>query len=239
MRELESTASKAEEPSVLGTAWEAVKTSHPVEAGILAGAYNFIAGTVEGAANLLIDPESTIKGIGLTAYAAATTDPTTGIPLTPQAWDLHFAIAGQIEKFSTGDTYTKTSMLTEGGLILASFFYGPGEINGAGAAGEVGDVSNVAKATGNLGNPFKNLTLAQVDEAFQVHVQSGKLELKFVNPKTGAKADQNTVSKYSYNLDPGGMYGKKLELPHIDVNYPNPKPLNVSPKIKLPVAGGF
>ena len=90
-----------------------------------------------------------------------------------------------------------------------------------------------------VGNPFKNTTLNQVDDAFQAHVRSGKLQLKYVNPKTGAKAYQNTKSGYSYNLDPGGMYGKKLELPHIDVNYPNPKPLNVAPKKKLPVAGGF
>jgi RHS repeat-associated protein len=95
-----------------------------------------------------------------------------------------------------------------------------------------------ASTGGNLGNPFKNLTLSQVDEAFQVHVQTGKLQLKFANSETGAKAYLNTQSGYSYNLDPGGMYGKKLELPHIDVNYAKPKPLNISKK-KLPVAGGF
>jgi len=97
----------------------------------------------------------------------------------------------------------------------------------------------ITSETRTLGNSFKNFTLSQVDEAFQVQVKSGKLELKFVNPKTGAKAYQNTKSGYSYNLDPGGMYGNKLELPHIDVNYSNPKPLNIAPKKKLTVAGGF
>ena len=97
----------------------------------------------------------------------------------------------------------------------------------------------IAIRTGNLGNPFKNVTLSQVDQAAQIHVQNGKLQLKYVNPKSGAKSYLNPKSGYSYNLDPGGMYGKKLELPHIDVNYPNPKPLNVSPKKKLSVAGGF
>ena len=99
-------------------------------------------------------------------------------------------------------------------------------------------VANIAAKTRGLGNPFKNATLSQVDDAFQVHVQSGKLQLKYVNPETGAKAYQNTKSGYSYNLDPGGMYGKKLELPHIDVNYPKPKPTFLDKK-KLPVSGGF
>ena len=43
------------------------------------------------------------------------------------------------------------------------------------------------------------------------------------------------MTKYSYNLDPGsiGKKGRK-EAPHVDVNYPNPKPKNVPPKKKLP-----
>jgi hypothetical protein len=90
-----------------------------------------------------------------------------------------------------------------------------------------------------LGNPFKNATLGQVDGAFQSHVQSGKLQLKYTNPITGGKAYQNTKSGHSYYLDPGGVYGRKFEPPHIDVNYPNPKPLNRPSKKKLPVAGGF
>jgi len=93
-------------------------------------------------------------------------------------------------------------------------------------------------ATGDLSNPFKNYTLRHIDEAFQKHVQSGKLELRYANPKTGAKAYENTKSGYSYNLDPGGKYGRKLEGPHIDVNYPKPKP-KIFPKKKLPVGGGF
>jgi uncharacterized protein RhaS with RHS repeats len=92
---------------------------------------------------------------------------------------------------------------------------------------------------GNLSNPFKGSTLTQVKNAFENHVQSGKLETKYTNPTTGATSYFNTETGYSYNLDPGGVFGKKIEGPHIDVNYPNPKPNNVLPKKKLPVAGGF
>ncbi len=77
----------------------------------------------------------------------------------------------------------------------------------------IGGVKLNAAKGGGLGSSFKNATLKQIDDAFQVHVQSGKLQLKWVNPKTGAKAYQNTKSGYSYNLDPGGTYRKKLELP--------------------------
>ena len=53
--------------------------------------------------------------------------------------------------------------------------------------------SRVAAKSGGLGNPFKNATLSQVDKGFQVHIQSGKLELKIFNPQTGAKSYLNTL----------------------------------------------
>ena len=101
-----------------------------------------------------------------------------------------------------------------------------------------GGVLSELNAAKGLGNPFKNSSLSEVDDAFQSYVKSGKLKHMFTNPKTGAKSYLNTKSGYSYNLDPGGMYGKKLELPHIDVNYSKPKPTFLDKK-KLPVSGGF
>lgn len=89
---------------------------------------------------------------------------------------------------------------------------------------------------GGLGNPFKNMNLSQIDNVFQTHVKSGKMIPKPGAP--GSKVYQNVKSGYSYNLDPGGVYGKKVEGPHIDVNYSKPKPKNI-PKKKLPVSGGF
>lgn len=89
---------------------------------------------------------------------------------------------------------------------------------------------------GGLGNPFKNMNLSQIDNVFQTHVKSGKMIPKPGAP--GSKVYQNVKSGYSYNLDPGGVYGKKVEGSHIDVNYSKPKPKNI-PKKKLPVSGGF
>jgi RHS repeat-associated protein len=110
---------------------------------------------------------------------------------------------------------------------------------GAGAAAngsKVGKVSKSASTTNSqgLGNPFKNSTLKEVRNNFEKRASQGKME------KKGPNAYINKKSGYSYNVDKGGNYGrggKKVEKPHVDVNYPNPKPKNVPPKKKLNVAG--
>jgi RHS repeat-associated protein len=90
-----------------------------------------------------------------------------------------------------------------------------------------------AKQDRGLSNPYKNMSLSEVEAAMERQVVKGKLIPKPSAP--GNRAYQNTKSKYSYNLDPGsvGKKGRK-ESPHVDVNYPNPKPKNVPPKKKLP-----
>ena len=83
-----------------------------------------------------------------------------------------------------------------------------------------------------LGNPFKDASLNEVRESFEKRAQAGTME------KKGPNAYVNKKSRYSYNIDKGGNYGrggKKVEQPHVDVNYPNPKPKNVPPKKKLDV----
>ena len=125
-------------------------------------------------------------------------------------------LAGGLQKIGMNETaanYTSSTLLFFGSASLSS--------------------------NGGLGNPYKQYTLTQVEMSFQKHVTNGKLELKYVNPYSGAKSYLNTKSGYSYNLDPGGVYKKGVEAPHIDVNYPNPKPLNVAKKKKLEVKGGF
>ncbi|HNP99109.1 MAG TPA: RHS repeat-associated core domain-containing protein [Bacteroidia bacterium] len=89
-------------------------------------------------------------------------------------------------------------------------------------------------SSGTLGNQFKSLTFDEVRDVFDQKVKSGVLELKYENPNTGQASYLNIESRYSYNVDPGGTYGKKVELPHIDVNYPNPKPKNAE-KRKLDI----
>ncbi len=109
---------------------------------------------------------------------------------------------------------------------------------GAGAnSSKVGTVVPKSTSTINakgLGNPFKNSTLKEVRNSFEKRVSQGTME------KKGPNAYVNKKSGYSYNIDKGGNYGrggKKVEKPHIDVNYPNPKPKNVPPKKKLDVSG--
>ena len=88
----------------------------------------------------------------------------------------------------------------------------------------------------NLGNPFKNKTLNQVRKGMDKQVAKGKLEVKVKDPATGKnKTYQNKKTKYSYNLDKGNTPRKGgAEKPHVDVNYPKPKPKNIEKK-KLPV----
>ena len=114
-------------------------------------------------------------------------------------------------------------------------------LGGYGISSMISRVTAMSTSFGEagLGNPFKTSTLSEIDINLQHHVISGKLELKYVNAINGGKSYLNKNSGFSYYLDPGGIYGKKIELPHVDVNYPNPKPLNIPSKKKLPVAGGF
>ena len=60
------------------------------------------------------------------------------------------------------------------------------------------------------------------------HVGAGKLKVVVVDRETGLN------KTYSYNLDEGGptRIGRKkmIEPPHIDVNYPKPKPKNIEKK---------
>gem|GEM_PF-3424063 len=91
--------------------------------------------------------------------------------------------------------------------------------------------------TGSLGNPFKGKTMQQVQKGFEKQVKDGKLEPKYTDPVSGSRSYKNTESGYSYNLDQGvsGKTGLQVEKPHVDVNYPNPKPVNVPPKKKLDI----
>lgn len=70
----------------------------------------------------------------------------------------------------------------------------------------------------------------------QPHPESGKLEQKYSNPFGGSTSYKNTKSGYSYNIDTGksGKTGQKVKIPHIDLNHPSPKPINVEKK-KLPI----
>ena len=53
------------------------------------------------------------------------------------------------------------------------------------------------------------------------------------DPVRGLGAYVNPKSGYSYHIDMGRAYKKGIEAPHVDVNYPNPKPHNVLTKKKF------
>lgn len=88
-----------------------------------------------------------------------------------------------------------------------------------------------------LGNPYRGKTFNEVIDAMEEQVKKGKLEPKYTSPKSGSKSYKNKESGYSYNVDTGksAKTGEQVEPPHVDVNYPNPKPSNVPKKKKLPI----
>lgn len=107
------------------------------------------------------------------------------------------------------------------------------------ATGTLGKVSSDVGKVKGLGNPFKNVTLDQVRTSMDKHVGTGKLKVVVVDGATGLnKTYYNNKSGYSYNLDKGRptRIGRQkiVEGPHIDVNYPKPRPKNIEKK-KLPV----
>jgi hypothetical protein len=115
-------------------------------------------------------------------------------------------------------------------------------VGGLAVTGRIGIGLNSARKStiaissqGNLGNPFKRYTLKEIENGFEQRVLDGSFELKFVNPVSASRAYKNLKSGYSYNLDTGisGKTGNRIEAPHVDVNYPNPKPSNVEPKRKF------
>lgn len=157
------------------------------------------------------------------------------------------AIADDVSEKSVGGVLLDAgaNMVSPQGIeqlgVTTAQVFGPGlaaRAAGAGAARAARSAMNaggVVEGAGNsLGNPFKNSTLTEVQVAFERHVQDGKLTLEYANPASGARSYSNKKSGYSYNIDPGGTYGGKVEGPHIDVNYPKPKPKRRSKK-KLPV----
>jgi hypothetical protein len=105
------------------------------------------------------------------------------------------------------------------------------------AFGAISDALGITKKADNLGNPFKGKSLEQVQEGFEKQVELGKLELKYEDPVSGSRSYKNNESGYSYNVDTGisGKTGEKVENAHVDVNYPNPKPINVDPKRKFKI----
>lgn len=184
-----------------------------------------VVGTVQGVATAIAHPIETAQGIGnAIAHPIATGE----------------AIAGAIKQgyndFKNGNADVKANILGKVVGEIAQIAVG-GETIKAGTELIKGtkvaeSVTEVSKASKGLGNPFKNSTLSEVRASFEKRAENGTME------RRGPNAYVNKKSGYSYNVDKGGTYGrggKKVEGPHIDVNYPNPKPKNVPSKKKLDV----
>ncbi|WP_162902873.1 SpvB/TcaC N-terminal domain-containing protein [Taibaiella koreensis] len=112
--------------------WNIYKAREPITAGAINGTWNFASGMVEGLWNLAVHPDEVAIGIATLAYY---TDFNSPGRLTPEGMEYNAQLASGLEggwnKFKTGDAYTKTSMLTEAGLTIGSFFIG-GEGGGGG-----------------------------------------------------------------------------------------------------------
>jgi RHS repeat-associated protein len=202
--------------------------------GYLSVTGNFLKGigqsalsTVQGLANALAHPIETVSGIG----NAISHPIETGSALVA-------AIKVDYNDFKNGNTDVKANILGKvigdvaqiavgGELIKAS----TNLVKGIKVVEETAAASKSAEIVKGLGNPFKSATLSEVRASFEKRVANGTME------KKGPNAYVNK-SGYSYNVDKGGTYGrrgKKVEAPHIDVNYSKPKPKNLPGKKKLEV----
>jgi RHS repeat-associated protein len=203
--------------------------------GVLSVTGNFLKGvgqsavsTVQGIANAVVHPIETVSGIG----NAIAHPIETGNAIVS-------AVKAGYNEFQNGNADVKANILGKVVGDLAQIAVG-GEVIKAGAnlvkgvkvVEEAATVTKTAEVAKGLGNPFKSATLSEVRESFEKRVANGTMEQK------GPNAYVNNKSGYSYNVDKGGTYGrggKKVEAPHIDVNYPNPKPKNVPGKRKFDV----
>jgi len=184
-----------------------------------------LVGTVGGVANAILHPIETAQGIGNTlTHPIATGEAISG------------AIKQGYNDFKSGNDDVKANILGKVVGEIAQIAVGAEAVK-AGTEFIKGtkvteSLTEVSKASKGLGNSFKNSTLSEVRASFEKRVENGTMESR------GSNAYVNKKSGYSYNVDKGGTYGrggKKLEGPHIDVNYPNPKPKNVPSKKKLDI----
>jgi len=65
-------------------------------------------------------------------------------------------------------------------------------------------------------NPFKGKTPQQIDEMFRAK----GFEPRGPDPAAGKGGYVNPKTGRSYHIDPGGMYKRGPEAPHVDINRP-------------------
>jgi len=128
------------------------------------------------------------------------------------------------------------SINTQADAAMGMVDLGVAAYNGdARAQGQIGGtVATILLTRGSgrgpsLGNPFRGLSPTQIEQRF---LNKGFVP-KGPDPVQGLGGYVNPKSGYSYHIDLGGAYRKGIEMPHVDVNYPNPKPHNVPPKKKF------
>ncbi len=113
-----------------------IKKHSPLAAGIYKGTNNFVMHTFEGVVQTVLRPLETVKAAGQAVEAF-----TPGIGFfSPQSAQIRSAafsgLSSAVNKFNTGDVTTKTAMVTEGVLTVASLYFGAGEAKGAEIAGD-------------------------------------------------------------------------------------------------------
>ncbi len=139
--------------SKLQSAWEAFKQSDPIKAGILGGVGNFAVDTVVGLAHLATHLPETAIGLIQLGFNLSPA----GMLLNPDGAKQIFngignAASEGYDKFSNGDAYTKTSMITYGVAFIGSFFIGAGEAKAASSAGKAGETMNALNQVDDVAN---------------------------------------------------------------------------------------
>lgn len=192
--------------------------------GFVLGLGNAAGNSISGVINAVTHPIETLNG--LASLSTVEGQVTAGVSM---------AVAGaqKVDQFQNGSALDKGIVVGEVTGAVVEAVVGT---KGAGAmlkTAEAGTALKTLNKLDNLGNPFKNSTLKQVANSMEKRVENGAMRRAGPDPANGRGGYVNNKSGYSYHLDKGGKYGKGgkvIEKPHVDVNYPNPKPANVSKK---------
>ncbi|WP_129020204.1 hypothetical protein [Edaphocola flava] len=120
-----SKAKTASDELSLNNLWESYKKNYPIAAGATNGAWNFVSGTLTGLWEMAKHPVNSIIGLG--KLSIATNPGLSGLfpNITNEVYSgLYHTGVGMVNKFKTGDSYTRSSMVTEGALTILSMFVG-------------------------------------------------------------------------------------------------------------------
>jgi len=184
--------------------WADYKKIDPVDAGEIAGTYDFAKGLIVGTFNLVHgagvqyydlreDTEGTLRNWARFAMdVAPLANP--GIPETEDDKILVASMEKDVEdNLINGDTYTRTRFVTDAALNVATFFDGVGEASVAGKLGEVSEAASDAGKVAGLSTAAEDLSKISSEANVSGNSIEGVSEVgKDVSDVTGSGIGKDT-----------------------------------------------